>query len=173
MYSAMPSPPDQAYEPLLRTGHVTVEVEGRGYVCSGYAGSGQYISPSVIEVFDPETGLWHKQPATGEIPLAVRGCAYATIGSKIYIFGGYDGNSYHNSLHELDLSTMIWREVRPRNPSDGPQRKTWCGMVAYGNNSLVVMGGSIGSDLTDELHVLNLKEGEFYIQHSHNAMFEL
>ena len=139
---------------------MTVEVEGKVYTCSGWSSSG-YPSPSVIDVFDPETGFWHQQPTTGEIPPAVSGSACATIGLKLYSFGGDDGSSRHNSLHELNLSTMEWKEVKPQNPSDGPQKKGWCGMVAYEDHSLVMFGGK---NSTDGLHVFNLKESEFCMQ---------
>ena len=122
---------------------------------------GGVISGSVVEIFNMETGLWEQRKTTGTPPRGADGGTYTTIGNKAYHFGGYGGGSHYNSLHSLDLSTMQWVTLQPRNPSQGPSRKSCCGIVAHGDDELVVFGGLIGdSRYTDELHVYNLREGQ-------------
>ena len=107
-----------------------------------------------------ETGRWEQRKTTGTPPRGAGYGAYTTIGNKAYHFGGYDGSDY-NSLHSLDLSTMHWVTLQPRNQSNAPSRKSNCGMVAHGNDELVVFGGFMEGDRwTNELHVYNLREGQ-------------
>ena len=115
-----------------------------------------------------ETGRWEKRETTGTPPRRPALGAYTTIGNKAYYFGGWDGSSCDNSLHSLDLSTMQWVTLQPRNPSQGPSRKSNCGMVAHGDNELVVYGGYASDGrYTDELHVYNLREGQFITFSAH------
>ena len=141
-------------------------VDGKVFLWGGWKDG--LISGSVVEVFNLETGRWEQRKTTGTPPRGVLWGAYTTIGSKAYHFGGYDGRSDYNSLHSLDLSTMQWVTLQPRNPSQGPSRKSFCGMVAHGDNELVVYGGYTGDgNYTDELHVYNLREGQFITFSAH------
>ena len=119
------------------------------------------MSASIVEIFNIETGRWEQRKTTGTPRMGAEYRAYTTIGNKAYHFGGWDGSSCYNSLHSLDLSTMQWVTLQPRNPSQGPSRKSQCGMVAHGDNELVVIGGHIGlGNYTNEFHVYNLREGQ-------------
>ena len=41
----------------------------------------------------------------------------------------------------LDLVTLNWKELTTSNPADAPMKMSGCGIVAYGNNQLVLFGG--------------------------------
>ena len=135
-------------------------VDGNVFLWGGWGGG--LILASLVEIFNMQTGRWERRKTTGTPPRGTQNGAYTTIGNNAYYFGGYDGSSHYNSLHSLDLSTMQWVTLQPRNPSQGPSRKSLCGMVAHGDNELIVYGGHTGSgNYTDELHVYNLREGQF------------
>jgi kelch-like protein 10 len=60
---------------------------------------------SVVEVYDLRANKWFQLPAAS--PNFLR--AYhgtIVIGTKIYIFGGYDGASFYNSMHMLDAANL-------------------------------------------------------------------
>lgn len=62
-------------------------------------------------------------------------------GTNLYVYGGWDGQKAHNVLHQLDLSTFTWSVVKVENPDDAPPKMSGCGIVAYGDDKLVLFGG--------------------------------
>ena len=152
-----------SYEPLPRAYHAAVAVENKLHMWGGWAGSvekSRELAPT-IEVFDISKELWEQKPTHGTPPPGVSNTAYTVVGSSLFVFGGYDGVSRHNTLFNLDLHTFQWEQVQVSNPSSGPQRKSGCRMVTYGDNLLVVFAGFTGSVHTDELHVFDLNKGEY------------
>ena len=62
------------------------------------------------------------------------------------MYGGYCGHDYcyHNSLCELDTTTLRWTELAPSEAEGAPLKKYGCGMVAHssgGEEQLYVIGG--------------------------------
>ena len=50
----------------------------------------------------------------------------------------------HNSLHELNVTTLQWTELAPSDAEGAPMKKSDCGVVAYGSDEeeqLYVLGG--------------------------------
>ena len=62
-------------------------------------------------------------------------------GSILYVYGGWDGQKAHNTLHQLNLQTYAWSEVKVENLEDAPSEMSGCGLVAYGKRKLVLFGG--------------------------------
>ena len=150
------------YEPLPRAGHAAIAVDNKLHMWGGWGRSkdkSQKLAQK-LEVFDISTEHWEQKPTRGTPPPGLFGTAYAVVGSCLFVFGGWDGVSHHNSLFKLDLRTFQWEQVRVSNPSRGPQRKSGCGMVSYGDNQLVVFAGWTDTGLTDELHIFDLNKGE-------------
>jgi len=56
--------------------------------------------------------------AAGTAPSPRDRHAAVVHGSTFYVFGGFDGTSRVHDLFGFDVETMVWREVRPRPPSD-------------------------------------------------------
>ena len=154
-----------SYEPLPRSDHVAVAVDNKLHMWGGFAGSvekSRELSKHV-EVFDISVELWEQKPthAYGTSPPGLYDTAYTVVGSCLFVFGGYDGVSRHNTTFKLDLLSFKWEQVEVSNPSSGPQKKSGCGMVSYGHNQLVIFAGWTGSGIwTDELHVFDLDKGE-------------
>ncbi len=73
----------------------------------------------------------------------------------------------------MDYKGLQFSLIKPKNPDNGPIKKTGCGMVAY-NRSLVLFGGrgdastqlqpqpesSYQCGFTNELHLFDIREGE-------------
>ena len=150
-------------EPLPRCSHAAVAVDNKLHMWGGLTGSWEKSREVAqkLEVFDISTEHWEQKPTRGTPPPGLSNTAYAVVGSCLFVFGGWDGVSRHNSLFKLDLHTYQWEQVRVSNPSSGPQKKTGCGMVSYGDTQLVVFAGCTGSAYTDELHVFDLNKGEY------------
>ena len=149
-------------EPLPRSHHAAVAVDNKLHMWGGWGGSKENSRELAqkLEVFDISTELWEQKPTHGTPPPGLWGTAYAVVGSCLFVFGGFDGVSRHNTLYKLDLHTFQWEQVRVSNPSRGPQKNFVCGMVSYGDNQLVVFAGSTGSAWTDALYVFDLNKGE-------------
>ena len=152
-----------SYEPLPRSIHATVAMDNKLHMWVGWAGSKEKSRQVArkIEVFDISKELWEQKPTHGTPPPGLWDTAYTVVGSCLFVFGGYDGESVHNTLFKLDLCTFQWEEVQVSNPCSGPQRKNGCGMVSYGDNLLVVFAGYTDRGETDELHVFDLGKGEY------------
>lgn len=58
----------------------------------------------------------------------------------LYVYGGWDGQKAHNTLHQLNLKTLVWSEVKVENPNKAPCEMSGCGLVAHGTK-LVLFGG--------------------------------
>ena len=101
---------------------------------------------------------WKKHLLKGQHPPGVYGGACAVVGDCLYLYGGRDKEGkLTGSLFELNLSTKSWRELS-RPGTGGPKKKLSCGMAAY-NLTLIIYGG-LGDDLTNELHMFDLKAGK-------------
>ena len=152
-----------SYEPLPRWLHAAVAVDNKLHMWGGRAGSKKKSREVAdkIEMFDISKELWEQKPTHGIPPPGLWDTAYTVVGSCLFVFGGYDGVSWHNTLFKLDLHSFQWEQVQVSNPSGGPQKKAGCRMVSYGDNQLVVFAGYTGRRRTDELHVFDLDKGEY------------
>ena len=62
-------------------------------------------------------------------------------GRDLYIYGGWDGHAAHNSLHKLHIDTLTWKEMAAGDVDELPMKMSGCGLVAFGNEQLVLFGG--------------------------------
>ena len=172
------------YEPMPRFRHTSSRTRSKVLVHNGVTKNiseeNKRRLPSVVEVFDPYTELWQQKEVTGETPSpGVHTVASASVDDDLFTFGGYDGNTWYNSLHLLkDVSQ--WFALRPQNKeAESPMPKRGAQMVAFGDN-LAVFGGygiphgpiqpgslfirdyrySDGRGWTNEFHVYNRTDGK-------------
>ena len=146
---------------------------------------------STVHCFDVHSETWRERPVEGAPPPGIYLGACASSGQCLYCFGGLDGSTDHNSLHQLDTSSAVlgWTQLTTPDPNSGPMRKVGCGMVAY-RNRLVLFGGyglpcgptqpgaefvkndryTDGRGWTNELHVFNVTEGEAAYNRVQNSM---
>ena len=178
----------RSYEPVPRFGHVAVGLEGlRVYLWGGVTEDvtqREMELRSSVELFDLRTGIWVQKSTKGTPPSGLYLCAYTLLGDQLYTYGGWDGSSWYNNVHCLNLKSLTWRELEPTNPSHGPLKKNGAGMVSLHEDKLVLFGGygiptggqqpagaklirndkfSDGRGHTNELHVFNLERCEFVL----------
>ena len=151
------------YEPLSRWGHAAVAAGSKLHVWRGWTGSARKLKAvaSTVEQFDVTTEQWKQKSIYNTPPPGLCNTANTVVGTSLYSFGGYDGRNPSNSLHQLDLHTLEWKDVVVQNPSSGPQKKFGCRMVSYRDNQLIIFAGSMEDPrCTNEVHVFNLNKGE-------------
>jgi len=74
------------------------------------ATGGWSLQPTnVIETFNYLTNSWSFNNSKLPINSAYHGVV--ELHDKLYIVGGYDGETYLDSLYCLDMSTMVWEEM--------------------------------------------------------------
>jgi hypothetical protein len=94
----------------------------------------------------------HTQPETvnGQAPPGLRGHTATLIGSKIFLYGGYDGRGRSNDLYLLDPVTLTWEHppTTDRTPA-GRQRHTAC---LVGSNKVRWPRACAGGACSEVLH---------------------
>ena len=159
---------DAPVEPPACSAPFSAEAGGLHYL---WRGKGPGERATTVGIYDPLTEQWVLQPTTGPPPPGVFGGGCAAIGSHLYCFGGYNGSSFFNDLHQLNLRSFRWRKLCPRNtPLELPVCKSGCGIVAVGERTLACFGGygivpdhEERSGWTNELHLLDVQEGILYL----------
>ena len=134
-----------AEQPTARVGHTSVVYKGMVYMWGGrtinWSPKQQRTVANTVHVFDTTSELWLSRETTGPPHPGLYNHASVIIGDIVYFFGGVDGKSYYNSLHQLDLEQLMWRNAQPRHTSRPPMKKIGCGMVSFGQDKLVVFAG--------------------------------
>ncbi|KAI7892115.1 uncharacterized protein EV154DRAFT_198474 [Mucor mucedo] len=111
-----------------------------------------------------DTFTWYVPMVFGTAPPPCRAhclCADNTLG-KIYLFGGGDGQKYHNHLYILDTSTMNW--TRPKTTGEKPSERR-AHVTALWKDWLYVFGGGNGTRALNDVYRLNLKTREWESVH--------
>ena len=100
-----------------------------------YFSSGQWsgVSPASVEEEPEEQSYWR------DLAEHHGGTCCTVLGDCAYTFGGFWKYGY--AVHELNLESMIWRRLEPRDKEDGPMDKENAGMVACGDEALCIFGG--------------------------------
>ena len=172
--------------PIPRYAHASAQVGNKAIVYSGrtkeYSKRSRQRLASVVDVFDSYRELWEEKETKGDTPTpGIVFAACATIGDGFFMFGGWDErNDEVYSLHRLDTKTYHWTELSPHGAQGRPMAKADAGMVACGENLVLIGGygkphgliqpgstftpvaGSCGHGLTNEIHICHVKEGEGY-----------
>ena len=122
---------------------------------------------SQVQIFDITSGKWDSKPSKGNPPLGVINYSCTTLNNKIYYFGGYCGhdNCFHNSLIELDTSTLTWTQILPTDHGRPVMKRAYCGMMLteYGGaHRLLIIGGlgSLPSIKLPQTQYIELPSGE-------------
>jgi N-acetylneuraminic acid mutarotase len=83
-------------------------VGGLIYVPGGRLTGGEMTN--VLEIYDPQTDLWTQGAS---LPAPLSGYALATYEGKIYLFGGWDGKAYLDSVFIYDPAQDGWTAGTP------------------------------------------------------------
>ena len=154
------------------------------------------MSFSRVEIFDPYLEVWEQpRPTTGEPPPhGLSGVGYTSAYDStwnmqhLYMYGGFNGESWSSKLHCLDMVTFRWNEVKIWSLSEferdrsKPMPKAGCGLTALYRSQLACFGGygvkqgdqqkgskftpdsryGNGRGWTNEFHLLQYESGETY-----------
>ena len=106
---------------------------------------------------EPTGAAWSKPATTGETPPSRMGHTSAIVpGGRLWMFGGFTKASankgYAGELFELDVATMDWHRLDPRQDDGGPPIPGRLGASGFMHgDSFVVFGGSINGKAVNEL----------------------
>eukprot|EP00357_Protocruzia_adherens_P036578 CAMPEP_0115034862 /NCGR_PEP_ID=MMETSP0216-20121206/40989_1 /TAXON_ID=223996 /ORGANISM="Protocruzia adherens, Strain Boccale" /LENGTH=261 /DNA_ID=CAMNT_0002413999 /DNA_START=158 /DNA_END=943 /DNA_ORIENTATION=- len=82
---------------------------------------------------------WYQGPEGGGAPSARFGHSATFVGgSRMFVFGGWDGERFFDDLHILDLEMMAWSSPTVSGP--GPSARQGHRAVLIGSN-LIIQGG--------------------------------
>jgi pimeloyl-ACP methyl ester carboxylesterase len=121
--------------PTPRWDAASAFVDGKLYVIGGFRyetdDPGSWRVLSVVEEYDPGTGLWRSRTP---MPTPRTGMGVAVSGGEVFVFGGHDGaNGTTAVLEAYDPSSDSWRTVAPSGtPPSEPVLFVhgWCGSAA-------------------------------------------
>jgi hypothetical protein len=139
--------------------HTSVPVSNKVYSFGGFDGVDKYFD---VAVFDQSNLTWSTPKTKGEAPKLKTNHAAASIGSKMYIYGGNrtEGGKYmiFDDLHVFDTDTLTWSQ--PKTTGDQPGPRVAHKMVAVGRK-LYLFGGGIWEpqkdwiERTKKIHILD------------------
>ena len=162
-----------ASEPSARFVHFSAPIGAKVYLYGGCTEE-KIEQSSTIHTFDVYLEAWRETKAGEPPPLGLYNGACASSGHYFYVYGGYDGCKFQDSLYRLNTISLT--------NGGGPMKKIGCRMVFH-NDRLLLFGGfgipsgriqpgaeffkndnfRDGRGWSNELHLYNTTEGEQYM----------
>jgi DNA-binding CsgD family transcriptional regulator len=115
-----------------------VVIGGEIYVPGGRLASG--LPTATLEVYNPRQNRWFKRAS---LPAALSGYALAAFEGRLYVFGGWDGEAYRDSVYLYEPAADTWKEVTAM-----PTARAFAGAAAVGGK-IHVVGGFDGNGALD------------------------
>lgn len=118
-------------------------IDGKIYMLGGMYGELELLHPQnrdTVEVYDPQLNQWTLLPS--RMPTPMRAMSYATIGARIFLFGGCAGSESpctRTDVTAYDTTTDTWRTYA--TPMPVGRHFSGQGAVTIGEQALV-FGGS-------------------------------
>lgn len=125
---------------------------GEIYVAGGRLADGR--PTSVVEAYSPANNAWRP---VEPLPQPISDGLAMSDGSRLYLFGGWDGESYVADAYVYNPGIGIWEALSPM--STGRARATG-GLV---NGNLFVVGGFDGQQELNSCERFDPIEGEWHI----------
>ncbi|GAM26406.1 hypothetical protein SAMD00019534_095810, partial [Acytostelium subglobosum LB1] len=150
--------PDVKGDQVPRFSRHTASLVGKSiYMFGGFDGHGNNFE---LAVYNTEKETWWNVPKSalkGDLPATRTNHSAATVGSKMYIFGGNCNDQFGNyqvlgDLHVLDTNTLTWE--KPVVTGDIPCARSGHCMTAIGNK-LFMFGGGIWNEVDGWTHKFN------------------
>ncbi|MHB1319172.1 MAG: Kelch repeat-containing protein [Anaerolineae bacterium] len=101
-------------------------VDGLIYVPGGVDAEGRTLD--ILEILDPVSGEWHAGPA---LPASLCSYAIASDATGFYLFGGWDGARYVDTVLKYDVSARSWSQVGALSSARGFAAATTIGDRIY------------------------------------------
>ncbi len=95
---------------------------------------------NLLEIYDTNTGRWSKGAS---LPIPLSGYGLAAYDGDLYLFGGWDGQNYRNTVYMYNPTTDTWEQRTPM-----PTARAFCG-VAEAGGRIFVIGGMNGDQSVD------------------------
>lgn len=123
--------------PKARYGHSAV-LAGSRIIIFGGKGYKSTVYRD-LHALDPVSMTWYQGPEGAGAPCARFGHTATLInGTKMFVFGGWNGKDYYNDLFILDLEIMAWTKPMVSGPEPSPRQGH--SAILIGSN-LIVHGG--------------------------------
>jgi len=137
--------------------HVSCLIGTRIFVFGGFDGFGTNFE---LSIFDPSSRTWTNVPTTqlkGSIPPSRTNAAAASVGNKMYLFGGNnnDESGMYQVLDDfnvLDAETMTWS--KPPTTGCKPTARSGHTLTAIGKK-LYLFGGGVWNERDGWVHKYN------------------
>ncbi|KAJ2780096.1 hypothetical protein H4R18_003639 [Coemansia javaensis] len=95
---------------------------------------------------------WSRRAARGAAPPKMRSQTMTAVGSKLYVFGGWNNSVCYSDVHVLDTETMFWSRMATTGDAVPPCRAHTATAVGH---RLFVFGGGDGTQYFSDLYVLD------------------
>lgn len=134
-------PPIQGFHPRFAR-HCSVAIGTKVWTFGGYDGVSKYFQMAVL---DTETGIWSYPAVSGTPPIPRTNHSAATVGNKIYIYGGNYSTEPEEKyvvlgdLHIFNTDTLTWEQPKVTGSQPGP--RTAHSLVAVGKKLYLFGGG--------------------------------
>lgn len=124
-------------QPSGRYGHSAAMVGSRMFVFGGRIAGGDL--PKDVHYLDTTTWEWHRVQLSTAAPPGRLCHASTLVGTKVVVFGGWDGRRSMDDLWVFDTDTMGWIKPRTSGPQPSPRQGASIDILPDGR--LVVFGG--------------------------------
>ena len=175
------------YEPAPRVWHNAAPIGDRLYMWGGrtedFSESGRKKLASMVDIYDPYLEAWQQEATTGVPPPGLYNGGCTGVQESVLWYGGFDGKSCFDTLHQLNTTSLKWEELHPNNTFQGPMAKYGCGLASFQGNKVALIGGigiptgptqsgstftrnvgfSDGRGWTNEFHLFHLQEGIYAV----------
>lgn len=112
-----------------------------------------------MNTFDTKSMEWSTIDAAGEWPCARHSHSLVSYGSKLFMFGGHDGQQALKDFYSFDTTTLTWNKESTNGGTPSP-RFSHC-MFIY-KSYLGILGGCPITDNNQEVTLLNLNYGIWF-----------
>ncbi|CAN6218978.1 unnamed protein product [Urochloa humidicola] len=137
--------------------HAAAAAASKIYVFGGLSNEGVY---SCMNIFDTKSKQWRMlTAAAGEWPCARHSHSLLSYGSKLFMFGGHDGQRALKDFYSFDTTTLRWNRESTDGGTPSP-RFSHC-MFVY-KNYLGILGGCPITENNQEVTLLNLNHGVWF-----------
>jgi DNA-binding CsgD family transcriptional regulator/N-acetylneuraminic acid mutarotase len=107
-------------------------INGQIYIPGGRYNLNSQQPTNIMEIFDPSTNQWR---TSSPLPIPLSGYGLVAYEGILYIFGGWDGTNYRNSVFSYDPVLEEWLERTPM-----PSARAFPG-AAEAAGKIYVIGG--------------------------------
>ena len=107
-------------------------INGLIYIPGGRTAINNLQPSNLLEIYDTNTGRWNKGAS---LPIPLSGYGLVAYDGDLYIFGGWDGQNYLNTVYMYSPVNDIWLQR-----TSMPTARAFCGVAEAGGRIFVIGG---------------------------------